>query len=75
MEFDTIDIHGMTAADAKRKLEQFIKTAPRNCEVTIIHGCHGGKVLQNMVRKTLKHKRIKKKILSLNDGETILVIE
>lgn len=75
MVFNTIDIHGMTAADAKKKLEQAIKTAPKNCEITVIHGYHGGTALQNMVRKTLKHKRIKQKILGLNNGETILVIE
>jgi len=75
MLFNTVDIHGMTVADAKKKLEQYIKTAPKNCEVTVIHGFHGGTALQNMVRKTLKHKRIKRRILGLNNGETILVIE
>ena len=73
--FKQIDIHGMTTADAKKMLERTIAVAPANCEITIVHGFHGGQALQNMVRKGLKHKRIKQKILSLNQGETILVIE
>ncbi len=71
----TIDIHGMTTIEAKIKLEQIIKTAPKNSEIIVIHGYHGGQALQNMVRKGLKHKRIKQRILSMNFGETILVIE
>lgn len=73
--FKTIDIHTLTAEEAKKKLEQYIKTAPKGCELTVIHGFHNGTALQNMVRKTLKHKRIKKRILGLNNGETTLIIE
>jgi len=72
--FKTIDIHGMTTSQAKKRLEQAITTAPSKCEITVIHGYHGGQALQNMVRK-LKHSRIKQKILSMNAGETILIIE
>lgn len=75
MMLKEIDIHGMTTSDAKKRLEQTINTAPQNCEITVIHGFHGGQALQNMVRKGLKHKRIKQRILSMNAGETVLVIE
>lgn len=71
----TIDIHGLTTAEAKKRLEQIISSAPPNCEITVIHGYHGGQALQNMVRRGLKHKRIKQKILSMNFGETTLIIE
>ena len=70
-----IDIHGMTTADAKKRLEQIISSAKPKSEITVIHGYHAGQALQNMVRKQLKHKRIKQKILSMNFGETILIIE
>lgn len=71
----TVDIHGLTISEAKRKLEQIISSAPPKSEITVIHGYHGGQALQNMVRKRLKHKRIKQKILSMNFGETILILE
>lgn len=71
----TVDIHGMTTLEAKKRLEQAISSAPPDCEITVIHGFHGEQTLQNMVRKGLKHKRIKQRILSMNFGETVLVIE
>jgi DNA-nicking Smr family endonuclease len=71
----TVDIHGMTTTEAKKLLEQIISSAPLKSEITVIHGYHGGQALQNMVRKGLKHKRIKQKILSMNFGETILILE
>ncbi|NLB80789.1 MAG: DNA mismatch repair protein MutS [Clostridiaceae bacterium] len=71
----TVDILGMTKLEAKKRLEQTISATPPNCEITVIHGFHGGQALQNMLRKGLKHRRIKQRILSLNSGETVLVIE
>ena len=75
MMFSDIDIHGYTAAEARKLLVQKINAAPSGCEITVIHGYHGGQALQKMVRNDLKHPRIKRKILGLNQGETILVIE
>ena len=75
MNNKTIDIHGMTTIDAKKRLEQAVTSATPNSELTVIHGYHGGQALQNMVRKGLKHRRIKQRIVSMNAGETILVLE
>ena len=70
-----VDIHGMTVSDAKKKLEQLISAAPPTLlEITVIHGYGGEKALCNMVRKTLKHKRIKQRVLSMNQGETTLIL-
>jgi len=70
-----IDIHGMTVSDAKIKLERLIAAAPADItEITVIHGYKHGDALSNMVRKALKSKRIKQRIISLNPGETVLVI-
>ncbi len=66
-----INLHGLTTADAKRKLEQFLSRLPASVtEVIVIHGYHGGQALGNMVRQRLKHPRIRAKILCLNPGET-----
>ena len=71
----TVDIHGMTTAQAKTHLERTISKLPnRYGQITVIHGYQMGSSLQVMVRKKLKHKRIKQEILTLNQGETILLI-
>ena len=68
-----IDIHNMQRAEAKKYLEQFLSRANGNVkEVTVIHGYSSGTVLQLMVRRGLKHHRIKHKILTMNPGVTIL---
>ena len=70
-----IDIHQMTRDQAKRYLEQFLNRVNGNVrEVAVIHGCHQGTVLQQMVRTGLKHKRIKGKVQTLNQGVTILIL-
>lgn len=71
-----VDIHGMRAAEAKRQLELLLSRTGREIrEVVVIHGYHGGKVLQDMVRVGLKHPRIERKLLSLNGGETTLLLK
>lgn len=68
-----IDIHNMQRDEAKKYLEQFLSRANGNVkEVTVIHGYSSGTVLQQMVRKGLKHYRIKCKIRTMNPGVTIL---
>lgn len=68
-----IDIHNMGRADAKRLLERFLSSANGNVrEVTVVHGYSSGTVLRDMVRGGLKHRRIKRKVLTMNPGITIL---
>ena len=70
-----LDIHGLTTFEAKKHLEQIISSSPKGCEIRVIHGYHGGQALQNLVRKGLKHKRIKQRLLGLNNGETLLILD
>lgn len=68
-----IDIHNMQKDQARREIERFLSRANGSIkEVQIIHGYNSGTVLRDMVRKGLRHPRIKSKIASLNDGITIL---
>lgn len=70
-----VDIHGMRAAEAKKQLELLLGRADGSIrEIVVIHGFHGGNILQGMVRNQLKHARIKQKILSLNGGQTTLLL-
>ena len=70
-----IDIHSMYKEQARRYLEQFLTRANGSVrEVTVIHGCTSGTVLRDMVRKGLRHPRIKSEVVGLNDGVTLLVL-
>lgn len=70
-----IDIHSMHREEAKKFLEHYLSTVNGSIkEVVVIHGYASGTVLQQMVRKNLKSKRIKQKILSMNPGVTILLL-
>lgn len=71
-----VDIHGMTVIEAKNYLHKFFKNLNLNIEeVIVIHGNNRGDKLANMVRKDFKHRRIDRKILSLNGGITILKLK
>jgi DNA-nicking Smr family endonuclease len=71
----TIDIHGETRESGKRLLTQKLKNLPNNVqEVVVIHGYHSGTALQDMVRH-FKHPKVERRIIGLNQGETILVIK
>ena len=70
------DIHGMTVMEAKKALTDLLtKCDKATKEIDVIHGCHGGTALLNLVRKEFKHPRLVKRILSLNNGVTTLVIK
>ncbi len=71
-----VNIHGMTAREAKRALEQLLTRTGKNVtEVRVIHGYNNGQVLRDMVRRELKHPRISAKLISLNPGETRIILK
>lgn len=71
-----VNIHGMTSREAKRALEQLLSRAGKDVtEIKVIHGYNSGQVLRNMVRKELKHPRISAKLISLNPGETRILLK
>lgn len=70
-----VDIHGMTVSEASRELIQLISRCDmKTHEIEVIHGFHGGTALKEMVR-SLKHPRVEKRILSLNQGSTTIVLK
>jgi len=71
-----VNIHGLTAAEAKRGLEQLLSHADKDItELKVIHGYNGGQVLRDMIRKELKHPRISAKLICLNPGETRILLK
>lgn len=74
--FNTIDIHGYTISEAKVELDNYISSLPASTtELTVIHGYISGSNLQSFVRKQYRHKRIVRVILTMNNGETILILK
>ena len=70
------DIHGMRCEEARRQLERLLNRAPSYItEIVVIHGCHGGTALLDMVRRDLHHPRIAARHLSMNNGQTTLVLK
>lgn len=75
MKTVSIDLHGMTSAEAKKRLLSALKNCSGDVgEIEIVHGFNSGKVLLNMVR-SLSHPRIDRKIVGMNNGVTIYVIK
>ncbi len=73
---EEIDIHGMTVNEALSELEYFMEYLPDDIrEVVVVHGYHQGKKLLQMVRTQFTHKRIKRKIISMNPGITIFLLD
>lgn len=70
-----VDIHGMTELEALKFLERTIaSTSEQVKEICVIHGYHSGNSLKEMVRNRnkLRSKRIKRRKMTMNQGETIL---
>ena len=65
----------MELLEATYHLEKLFETLPQHIkEVVVIHGYRKGQVLLNMVRKDFKHPRIKKKVIPINRGITLLYV-
>lgn len=72
----TVDLHGMYLEGAKSLLENWLGHAPAGVtELRVIHGSNRGTVLRDMVQRDLKHPRIQRKLLTLNPGETRLLLK
>lgn len=71
-----IDIHNMKRDEAQRHILTFLNRVNGSVrEVNIIHGWAGGTVLRDMVRRGLRHPKIKAKVESVNPGVTILILK
>ncbi len=72
----TVDIHGMTVAEARKALTDILNKCDKGThEIDVVHGYHGGTALLNFVRKEFKHPRLVRRILTMNNGMTTLVIK
>ena len=67
-----IDIHNLNRNEAKIVLILELNLLPKYAEeLEIIHGFNGGRILQEMVRNDINHRRIKQIETFWNNGITI----
>ena len=72
------DIHGFTPIDAKKAIEQLIVRLDKSeKQLKIIHGYHGGDALSKLVRDphAIRSKRIFTRRRTMNQGETIIILD
>ena len=73
---ETLDLHGYTLDDAKVELDNFINFVDKDTdEVHVVHGYHSGNAIKNYLKHDFRHKRVQKKLHSVNQGITILVMK
>ena len=72
----SIDLHDMPVIQAKRQIQTILKNCKKDIdEIEVIHGFHSGDKILKYVRTDLKHPRIERKVLGLNNGITVLVLK
>ena len=73
-----IDLHGLRAEDAKKKIDQAIRTAnPSVYRIKLIHGYHRGHGLKDMIWEEYSYNRTPRVLRvegGFNDGITELVL-
>ncbi len=71
----TVDLHGCTVYQAKIAIDAQLKRARAGTyRIRLIHGCHGGTALRDMIRKDYrKHPKVLRLELGSNT-ETDLVL-
>ncbi len=72
---ETLDIHGLTEATAKKEIEKTIASLPKDVkQLIVIHGHKHGDALKRMVQSphAIRSKRLKRRKYTKNPGETIL---
>lgn len=69
-----VDLHEMDVKFAKGYLKDIIEFTSEK-ELIVIHGYNKGNKVMTMVQNEFKHKKLKKKIKSLNKGITIFELE
>ena len=74
--FEEIDIHNMNKDQAKTAIDAMLrKNKGEMCRLRVVHGYHGGTVLRDFVRSHYKKDpRVKRIEISLNPGETELIL-
>lgn len=71
----TVDVHGLSASQAKRLINNIIVAIRRSFELVVIHGYHHGTAIRDMIYRELENPKIQQKHLEFwNPGITTMTI-
>lgn len=72
----TVDLHGKNSYQAKVTVDALLRRAsPATYRLRLIHGCHSGTALREILRaEYAHHPQVKRMILSPDGGTTELVL-
>ena len=72
----TVDLHGKNKFQAKVTIDAQLRRAGNGVyRIRVIHGCHGGTALRDMIREEYaSHPKIRRLEPAMNNGSTDLVL-
>ena len=68
----TIDLHGKNEYQARVAIDAALRRSRGVYRIRYIHGCHGGTVLRDMLRRDYADKVLR--LQAVNEGTTDLII-
>ena len=68
----TLDLHGKTEYQALVAIDAALRRSRGVYRIRCIHGCHGGTVLRDMLRRDYADKVLR--LQAVNEGTTDLII-
>ena len=70
----TLDLHGCTVYQARIAIDAQLKRAKGVYRIRLIHGCHGGTALRDMIRKDYRRHPAVLRLEIGSNSETDLVL-
>ncbi len=72
----SIDLHDMPLIQARREMQKLLKSCNNSVdEIEVIHGYNSGDKILRYIRTELKHPKIERKYIGLNNGVTNIILK
>lgn len=72
----TIDLHGLTRAEALERLDAALKTVRGVRRIQVVHGYHSGTALKTAIANAYRnHPKVERVSRGSNPGETYLILK
>lgn len=72
----SIDLHNMPLIQARREMQKLLKSCSSSVdEIEVIHGYNSGDKILRYIRTELKHPKIERKYIGLNNGVTNIILK
>ncbi len=72
----SIDLHNMPLIQAQREMQKLLKNCNSSIdEIEVIHGFNSGDRILRYIRTELKHPKIERRYMGLNNGVTYIILK